>query len=144
MPPPAVFAEGLVDPFADRGPGGPNVQLLYVTDRAPATGDDEEPFYRNARGHTLRAGEADIEFELSGIDWQTVKRESLSKTRDREYVLRVAATAEFGSLDRTRTLFDKEKHASADARFKKAIHARIAASRRKNVSSSGRNCWTVC
>jgi len=129
-----VFAEGLVDPFAGTGPGGPKFKLLYVTDRAPATGDDEERFYRNARGHVLRAGEADIEFELSGIDWQTVKRESLSKTRDREYVLRVAATTDFGILDRTRTLFDKEKHTSADARFKKAIDARIAASRHKDVT----------
>jgi esterase/lipase superfamily enzyme len=60
MPPPAIYTTGVISSPDERHRELRDgvVSLPYATPREPAGADDDEPFYRNARGSVLRLGMA--------------------------------------------------------------------------------------
>jgi esterase/lipase superfamily enzyme len=100
MPSPALYAQGILDPFAGSGPVDPDYDLLYATDREPAAEGDSEPFYTSERGHALRVGAAGVMLVADPpLDWEQTKRESLAADREGRYPLQVAGREEYGVLD---------------------------------------------
>ena len=103
MPAPSVFADGVIDPLPVEPPpvAHGSYGMLYATDRAPAGEKDKEAFYTSRRGHALRLGEARIELLTDPpLEWDEVKRQSLSAERRTAMPLQVVDREEFGILDR--------------------------------------------
>jgi len=100
MPSPSVYESAGFDPFPDVDEASLKEQsrLFYVTDRAPATPQDEELRYTKERGQVLRAGIADIKVTPSIDDWEEVRQITLRGERDQDYRLEVADTQEIGVL----------------------------------------------
>lgn len=139
MPAPEAFGDGAINPLPDHNPirDLPYGGVLYATDRAPATGDCNEPYYPSARGQVVRLGAARIEVGDTTMTWEEARRISLLKNRPKTYPLRVTGVTEFGILETTRdALFDREAGedpAAPGRTFAAAINAKLAISRRKDV-----------
>jgi len=101
MPAPDVFADGTVKLLGEKDPVEliPYEGILYVTDREPALEGDKVRYYRNERGHVLRAGVAAIELKDHDFSWEEARRISLLKNRTDKYPLLVSNVNEIGVLD---------------------------------------------
>lgn len=107
MPSPSVYESAGFDPFPDVLQDNLKEQseLFFVTDRAPATPEDDQPRYTNERGQLLRAGSAEIKITPGIDDWEDVRQITLRGQRDQNYTLEVADTREFGVLPVSSTEF---------------------------------------
>ena len=134
MPAPAVFADGAVDPFLKDPPplNFGDFGLLYATDRKPAPDPGERPFYTNEAGFQVRLGSARVEAGQPGLNWDQVRRISLSERRSGHYPLKIRSVEETGVVERTRTLLtrepeDVETFIGDNKDFAARVDARLAA-----------------
>jgi esterase/lipase superfamily enzyme len=72
-----------------------NVDLLYITDRAPEEDPEAELPYGQQRSRFLVFGSVDVAL-LPRMDWKDLQRYSLSDPRDEQIVLEVGAVKELG------------------------------------------------
>ena len=138
MPAPDVFEYGDWDPFTDHDPikSIPYGGILYATDREPA--QEAGRYYRDARGHVLRLGVAQVTAGKEGITWEEARRISLLKERPEEYPLKVTGVREIGILDRTvnpftESLVDQNQRHLPGEQFATKVNAKLAISKRKDV-----------
>jgi len=138
MPAPDVFEYGDWDPFTDHDPikNIPYGGILYATDREAAQEADRH--YRDARGHVLRLGVAQVTVGKEGITWEEARRISLLKERPEDYPLKVTGVRELGILDRTINPLTEGLVGSAQLqlpgeRFAAKINAKLASSKRKDI-----------
>ncbi len=142
MPAPDVYGDGLLDPLPDSSPYGeiPYKGILYATDREPAAPEDKEKFYLNDRGLILRLGVADIEFGDKDLDWDTLRKISLLKSRTAKFPVKVTGIDEWGILKSSVPFWydidsaeSSEPPPDAAMRYAEAINAQLARSVRKKV-----------
>jgi esterase/lipase superfamily enzyme len=140
MPAPAVFAGGAVDPFLKDPPpvNFGDFGLLYATDRKPAPDPGARPFYTNQPGFLVRLGSARVEAGQPGLNWDQVRRISLSERRSGHYPLKIRSVEETGVVESTRSLLarepeDVETSAGEDEDFAARVDARLAATDVKDV-----------
>ena len=140
MPAPAVYTDGVLDPFTDTSPINPlpYTRLFYATDRLPTNENEPNRFYYDERGGVVRLGVARIDSVRANITWEEARRISLAKNRTDKYPIRVSGVEEWGILDRSATMFTppdvvgEDTHAAARA-FAAAVNAKLAQSRRKDI-----------
>ena len=140
MPAPDVYADGMLDPLPDRDPMElvPYGGILYATDRRPAGEGDNEKHYVNDRGQLVRLGVARISLHEAGVDWSEVRKVSLSKSRPKNYPIRVTAVTEYGILEDTIPGFARREDygddlLDGDEEFAAAVNAQLERSKRKHV-----------
>jgi len=140
MPAPDVYADGRLDPLPDRDPMElvPYGGILYATDRRPASDGDSEKYYVSDRGQLLRLGVARVTLHDADVDWNEVRQISLSKSRPKDYPIRVTGVTEFGILEDTIPGFaSREDYGDelldGDEQFAAAVNAQLARSKRKHV-----------
>jgi esterase/lipase superfamily enzyme len=117
MPAPSAFADW---PYTPLPKGTPPVsyddfRMLYVTDRKPAESQSEYPFYLNEPGFVLRLGGARVKAGGEGMDWEEVRRTTLSANRSAEYPLQVLSVNELGLLGSSLTFLNEPDPAPATA-----------------------------
>jgi esterase/lipase superfamily enzyme len=140
MPAPAVYTDGVLDPFRDTSPINPlpYTRLFYATDRLPTNENEPNRFYSDERAGVVRLGVARIASARANITWEEARRISLAKNRTDKYPIRVSGVEEWGILDRSATMFTppdavgEDPHAAARA-FATAVNAKLAQSRRKDI-----------
>lgn len=142
MPAPAAYEADSV-PFGAAGPvvrqdDAAALDMLYVTNRAPATAPGSAGAYSGERGYLLRAGAASIAFGDANIDWERAREISLLKNRPRKFPLKVKVAEEFGVLRESVTLFTPAEIAatvdgSAERRLTAEIRSRLARSPVKDI-----------
>ena len=138
MPPPDVYDTESLNPFA-KDPVKPQAGILYATNRAPASGEDEEELiYANRRGYLVRLGRAEIDFGDQQIDWEEARRISLLKNRGAGYPLIVKNVQEYGVLDRSYHMFMQPEDRADDPkaaakRFTAEINQKLAVSKKKDI-----------
>lgn len=140
MPPPDVYADGMLNPLPDRDPMDliPYQGILYATDRKPAGPDDKENYYVNERGQLLRLGVARISLHEADVDWDEIRQISLSKNRPNKYPIRVISVNEYGILEDTIPGFATredygEDLLDGDEEFAAAVNAQLTRSNRKDI-----------
>jgi esterase/lipase superfamily enzyme len=138
MPAPDVFDQGDWDPFTDRDPikDIPYGGILYATDREPA--QEAGRYYRDARGHVLRLGVAQVTVGKKDMTWEEARRISLLKERPEAYPLKVTGVREDGILDRsvnplTESLVDRDQRHLPGEQFAAKVNAKLAISKHKDV-----------
>ena len=139
MPAPGIYEQGDIDPFVDNDTiaigGVPDI--LYATDRRPATGDDKKyAFFTHERGHALHVGTGATQLGVDeGITWDEARRISLLKNRTDNYPIEVTGIDDFGVLEQTVRPFDdiNERTPLPGERFSAAIQERLARSATKDV-----------
>ncbi len=92
MPAPDVYGDGLLNPLPETNPFEriPYDGILFATDRAPATEEDPEQYYRNDRGQVVRLGVAEIQFGKKEFTWEFARRISRLKSRSEEYPVKIS------------------------------------------------------
>ena len=142
MPAPDVYGDGLFNPLPEHDPFEkiPYNGILYATDRAPATTEDEEKYYLNDRGQVLRVGVAGIQLGQSQTDWRQAREISLLKSRPDKFPLKVQSVEEWGVLKSTVPFWvdlslvpDGIQTEDATDKFADAINAQLANSKNKHV-----------
>ena len=132
MPTPAAY-EDASTPFGEvaAGEGGTaHLDMLYATNRAPATADEKDPYYSGERGYLVRVGASQISFGDSDVTWDKAREISLLKNRPGEFPLRVQSVKEFGVIPNSVSVFTPYEQGpeiyARDARqFADAINARL-------------------
>jgi esterase/lipase superfamily enzyme len=141
MPAPDVYGDGLLNPLPETNPFNriPYDGILFATDRAPASSEDPEKYYRNDRGQVVRLGLAEIEFGKKDFTWQFARKISMLKARTDEFPVRISNVEEWGIMGSTipywfdRDLLSEDDLPDASERFAKAINSQLAVSRKKHV-----------
>ena len=140
MPAPDVYTEGGLDPLPDRDPMRlvPYGGILYATDRRPAGEGDNEKHYVNDRGQLVRLGVAQISLHDANVNWSEVRQLSLSKSRPKDYPIRVTGVTEYGILEDTIPGFVRREDygddlLDGDEEFAAAVNAQLERSQRKHV-----------
>ena len=142
MPAPDVYGDGLLNPLPEQNPYEkiPYKGILYATDRAPATADDEENYYLNDRGRVLRVGVAALDFGDTGLDWQAAREISLLKSRSDRYPIKVRSADEWGVLQSTVPFWidlslvpEGINTDDATDKFAEEINSQLAQSKNKHV-----------
>lgn len=142
MPAPDVYGDGLLNPLPDHNPFAeiPYDGILFATDRAPATGEDPEQYYRNDRGQIVRVGLAEIQLGKKEFTWEFARDISMLKSRTVNFPVRISNVDEWGMLGSTMPYWFNRSVISEDDippdatdRFADAINAQLAASKRKHV-----------
>ena len=112
MPAPAVYTDGVLDPFTDTSPINalPYTRLFYATDRLPTNENESNRFYDDERGDVVRLGVARIESVRVNMTWEEARRISLAKNRTDKYPIRVSGVEEWGILDRSATMSHLQTH----------------------------------
>jgi esterase/lipase superfamily enzyme len=147
MPTPAMYAGHAARPLF---PGVPEVRrtptldLLYVTDRAPAANPDDRLAYTAERSKHMSFGSVSVEFDES-VTWDVLVKQSTATERSMPLDLRLGKTAELGRFPRvpypiasapagfTRDPGVVNAHEEAVTQLQSEIARRIAASPRKDV-----------
>jgi len=140
MPAPAVFAAGGIDPFAGLVPEGRQLEseILFATDRDPATPEDAARHYASRRGYLVRLGSAEISHADGRMTWQEARRLSLEPKRRMPYRLQVGAVEELGVLPSSTSPFTDPALLAPDrdaaaAEFAAAINAKLARSNSHDI-----------
>ena len=142
MPAPDVYGDGLLNPLPETNPFNriPYDGILFATDRAPATEDDPERYYRNDRGTVVRLGLAEIQFGKKEFTWDFARYVSMLKARTEEFPVKISNVEEWGIMGSTmpywfdRKLVDEmELPPDATDRFADAINEQLAVSKKKHV-----------
>ncbi len=142
MPAPAVY-EQTETPFeaadtASTPAGTGTLDMLYATNRAPASGDEEGRYYSSERGYLVRMGRADITFGDSDITWDEARRISLLKNRPGSFPLSVSGVKESGILASSVSVFTPQEIAATvddgpSREFVREIENRLARSSVKDI-----------
>ena len=144
MPAPEVY-EQTETPFntsdvASTPAGTGTLDMLYATNRAPATAGEEgdERYYSGERGYLVRFGLADITFGDSDISWDEARRISLLKNRPGSFPLSVVGVKESGILASSISIFTPSEIAATvddgpSADFVREIEDRLARSPVKDI-----------
>lgn len=101
MPAPDIYAEEIVDPFADFDPieiEDGNAGILYVTNRARTEDTEAGASYSSDRGYVLRAGVAETKLGEGEFTWEQAREISLLKNRTEKFPIQVNSVTEFGVL----------------------------------------------
>lgn len=140
MPAPAVFEGGAIDPFAQVRLEGRQLgsEILFATDRDPATADDIERYYASRRGHLVRLGRAQISHGDGRLTWREARRLSLESNREKPYRLQVDAVEALGVLPGSVSPFTdpvllSPGEETAAAEFADAINAKLARSNSRDI-----------
>jgi hypothetical protein len=142
MPAPDVYGDGLLNPLPETNPFDriPYDGILFATDRAPATEEDPEQYYRNDRGQVVRLGLAEIQFGKKEFTWEFARRISMLKSRTEDYPVKISSVDEWGIMGSTipywfdvSLIGEDERPPDAMDRFAEAINAQLAASKKKHV-----------
>jgi esterase/lipase superfamily enzyme len=112
--------------------------ILYATDRRPAAEGDNEEHYVNDRGQLVRLGVARISLHDEDVDWNEVRQVSLSKSRPKDYPIRVTGVTEYGILEDTIPGFARREDygddlLDGDEEFAAAVNTQLERSKRKHV-----------
>jgi len=114
-----------------------DIDLLYITDRAPGTGADAELPYGQERARTTRFGSADVLLRPS-MTWDELRRHSLADPRDLRIGMELGAVDELGRypegpyrIERTGTGVRRDPavmdaHRRADAALQAEVQRRLA------------------
>ena len=142
MPAPEVYGNGLLNPLPETNPFDriPYDGILFVTDRAPATSEDPEQYYRNDRGQVLRLGLAEIQFGKKEFQWEFARQVSMLKSRTTEFPVKISKVDEWGIMGRSvpywfdmNLMREDETLPDVEDKFAEAINAQLAASKKKHV-----------
>ncbi len=101
MPAPDIYAEEIVDPFADFDPieiADGNAGMLYVTNRERIEDSEAGAAYNSSRGYVLRAGVARVSLGEGEFTWEEARRISLLKNRTEKFPIQVSQITEFGVM----------------------------------------------
>lgn len=146
MPTPAVYSDQDAVLFGDL-PGeysSSNVELIYVTDRAPETNEAGELYYGSRRSHSLGIGTTVVDLGHNA-SWEELVEASSSSERAFEPELNLVSIDEFARLPPTPIPFeiidgevvdDPEVVAAVDAGLEKlraALLRRLALTDRKDI-----------
>lgn len=77
----------------------PEVDLLYITNRAPETDPESQLPYGQGRGRRLAFGSAQVRM-IPELDWPTLEADSRLATRDRDIILELGEVNELGEFPR--------------------------------------------
>ena len=147
MPTPVLYTGAQAKPLFTETPTDwrtPPLDLLYITDRAPATGPDDAGPYTADRSRSLAFGSTTVEFG-KGTSWDTLVEESLAENRKAEVDLTLGPTKELGRFPRfvyelevtpkglRRTPAVIQAHESAEKALQAEVARRLAVSPRKEV-----------
>jgi esterase/lipase superfamily enzyme len=101
MPAPDIYAEEIVDPFADFDPieiADGDAGMIYITNRERVDDTEVGAAYSSDRGYVLRAGVARVKLGEGDFTWEEARQVSLLKNRTEDYPIQVAEVTEFGVL----------------------------------------------
>lgn len=147
MPTPVLYTGPQAKPLFTDAPAEhrtPPLDLLYITDRAPATGPDDVGPYTAERSHAMAFGSTTVEFG-DGVSWDTLAKESILEKRTRELNLKLGPTKELGrfpviaydvqvtpaGIERAPAVMDV--HEKAAAGLQAEVARRLAIAPRKEV-----------
>ena len=146
MPTPALYTGSQAKPlFTDRAiERTPSIDLMYVTDRAPATGSHANGPYTAGRSRYLAFGSTTVEFG-DRVSWDVLAAQSTLADRTVSIDLNVGTTTELGRFPRipyemarvpggmSRTPGVVAAHDEAKGRLQAEIQRRVAIAPRKEV-----------
>ena len=98
MPTPVVYLGAEAKPLFTDLPAArrtPPLELLFITDRAPAKSDEDDRPYSANRSRSVTFGSATIEFGKD-LSWDELARQSVAAERSVELDLKLGATKEAG------------------------------------------------
>jgi esterase/lipase superfamily enzyme len=147
MPTPVLYTGPQAKPLFTEAPAEartPSLDLLYITDRAPAKGADEPEPYTADRSRSMAFGSTTIMFGEGGT-WDEQVTQSLAVNRPSELGLKLGPTKELGrfppvpyavvvapgGLSRAPAVL--EAHDAAERQLQSEIARRLALSPRKEV-----------
>jgi esterase/lipase superfamily enzyme len=147
MPTPMLYAGKAGRPLFAKAPPAQHtldLDLLYVTDRAPRTDPDDPLPYTAERSRALAFGAASVKFG-EGLTWEQLVRQSTAAERPAPLDLELGPVQELGrfpdipyavestgaGITRNRATVDAHERAAAELRAE--IERRLAASPRKEV-----------
>ena len=142
MPAPEVYGDGLLNPLPEQSPFEriPYDGILYVTDRVPATEEDEENYYLNNRGEILRVGVANVLIGERDFEWEWAREISMLSSRSEAYPLKIEGVDEWGILYGTLPFWidrdletDGNPPPDAAERFAEALTAQMVQSGKKDI-----------
>ena len=122
----------------------PPLDLLYVTDRAPATSPDDVRPYTAGRSRSMAFGWTTVDFG-DGVNWDTLVAQSTVADRKVSIDLKLGQTTELGrfppipyEIARASAGIERASdvvaaHEAAKRRFEAELERRLAASPRKEV-----------
>ena len=104
MPTPNLYASGITEPFSELAPelASTEVELIYVTDRAPETDEAGKLFYGFQRSASLAVGTTVVDLGQD-LSWEQLVQASRTHTRVNKYALRLISIDEFARLPPTPT-----------------------------------------
>jgi esterase/lipase superfamily enzyme len=147
MPTPAVYVGAQAKPLFTQAPEAvrtPPLDLLFITDRAPATSADEPEPYTADRSRSMAFGSTTILFG-EGMTWDALVKQSLLIKRTTATDLKLGPTKELGRYPPipyavtvtpaglTRASAALEAHETATRELQDEIARRLARSPRKEV-----------
>ena len=147
MPTPVIYTGAQPRPLFPNTPTEyrtPPLDLLYITDRAPATSPDDEGPYTAKRSHSMAFGSTTVQFG-NGVSWDTLAAQSVLASRTMELNLTLGPTKELGrfppipypvvvtpaGLTRAPAVIDADE--AAEKALQAEIARRLAISPRKEV-----------
>lgn len=148
MPTPLLYqspgGQSVFRPAVQAG-GTPNLDLLYITDRARETAPESALPYGEGRARHISFGSAQVRIG-PGVDWETLRAQSQLAKRTREIDLELGAAQEFGifpeepyQIDRgvngmlLRDRAELTRHAAAKAALQGEIQRRLATASKKEI-----------
>jgi esterase/lipase superfamily enzyme len=146
MPTPSLYADETAPLFGELAPDFTNtqVELIYVTDRAPETDEGGNLTYGFNRSNSLAAGTTIVDLGQNAT-WDELVAASLTLTRFGKFELRTVSTTEFARLPPTpipyqvidgQVVEDPDAVAARDAgidRMRVEVLRRLALTPRKDV-----------
>jgi esterase/lipase superfamily enzyme len=147
MPTPALYTGAQAKPLFTDAPAAvrtPSLDLLYITDRAPATSADEAEPYTAERSRAMAFGSTTVQFG-ENMTWDTLVKQSLLVERPTETDLTLGPTRELGrypgipySVAKTptgliRAPADLAAHDTASRALQAELARRLALSPRKEM-----------
>ena len=147
MPTPVLYTGAQAKPLFTDIPAQsrtPPLDLLFITDRAPATGPNDDGPYTARRSRSMAFGSATIEFG-EGVAWDKLVGLSTSTERKPPLELKLGPTKELGRFPPipydvvitptgiTRAPGDLETHETAKKGLQAEVERRLAVSPRKEV-----------
>jgi esterase/lipase superfamily enzyme len=150
MPTPTLYQLPGGQPLFDRAaqprqPRDPDLDLLYITDRAPQSGPDNPLPYGQQRARHIAFGSAEVRVG-PGLDWETLREQSRLAQRTREVDLELGEVRELGAfpdepyriarrdgLEILRDRSDLARHAEAKAALQAEVQRRLAQAPKREV-----------
>jgi esterase/lipase superfamily enzyme len=150
MPTPTLYQLPSGRPVFDqvaqlRQPRGPDLDLLYITDRAPQSDPDNPLPYGQQRARHIAFGSAQVRV-VPGLDWEALREQSRLAQRTREVNLELGEVRELGAFPEepyriagfeeggiVRDRSDLARHAEAKAALQAEVQRRLAQAPKREV-----------